>query len=89
LDLESCSHELSFVILVAAIEADVSSTGNSWLPPEHVEQNREDGDSDYPTLRSFLEYSGQCRSEMVVQVIKRNKMQRWLLKPFWKTRRLI
>lgn len=74
--MESCSHEMGFVILVAAIEADVSSTGNSGLPPEHMEQNREDSDSDYPTLRSLLEHSGECRSEMVVQVIKTNKMQR-------------
>ncbi|KAG2302552.1 hypothetical protein Bca52824_031203 [Brassica carinata] len=27
-----------------------------------------DGESDDPTLRSLLEYSGDCRSEMVVQV---------------------
>ncbi|KAL0744650.1 hypothetical protein Bca4012_086163 [Brassica carinata] len=53
--------------VLAAIEADVSSTSNSRIPPEHVEQNREDGESDYPTVHSLLEYSGHCRPEMVVQ----------------------
>lgn len=56
---------------MAAIEADVSSTGNSRIPPEQLEQNREDRESDDPTLRSLLEYSGDCRSEMVVQVKNR------------------
>ncbi|KAF3563731.1 hypothetical protein DY000_02017841 [Brassica cretica] len=49
-------------------EADVSSTSNSRIPPEQLEQNRKDGESDDPTLRSLLEYSGDCRSEMVVQL---------------------
>lgn len=77
MDLESYSYEMSFVLLLllAAIEADVSSTSNSRLPPEHVEQNRDDGESNYPTIRSLHEYSGQCRSEMVVPV-KTNIMQR-------------
>ncbi|KAL0670172.1 hypothetical protein Bca4012_032876 [Brassica carinata] len=54
-----------------ATEADVSSTSNSRIPPEQLEQNRKDGESDDPTLRSLLEYSGDCRSEMVVQQISR------------------
>ncbi|KAF3500596.1 hypothetical protein F2Q69_00044137 [Brassica cretica] len=53
---------------MAAAEADVSSTSNSRIPPEQLEQNRKDGESDDPTLRSLLEYYGDCRSEMVVQV---------------------
>nr|VDD47535.1 unnamed protein product [Brassica oleracea] len=55
------------------IEANVSSTSNSRIPPEHVEQNRDDGESDYPTVRSLLEYSGHCRQEMVVQVKNQQK----------------
>ncbi|KAL0750708.1 hypothetical protein Bca101_032711 [Brassica carinata] len=58
--------------VLAAAEADVSSTSNSRIPPEQLEQNRKDGESDDPTLRSLLEYSGDCRSEMVVQVHKIN-----------------
>ncbi|WZZ90106.1 hypothetical protein YC2023_118685 [Brassica napus] len=53
---------------MAATEADVSSTSNSRIPPEQLEQNRKDGESDDPTLSSLLEYFGDYRSEMVVQI---------------------
>ncbi|XP_013634868.1 PREDICTED: uncharacterized protein LOC106340552 isoform X1 [Brassica oleracea var. oleracea] len=57
-----------------ATEADVSRTSNSRIPPEQLEQNRKDGESDDPTLRSLLESSGDCRSEMVVQVKKQTNV---------------